>query len=70
MTVELFADGAPVGAQLINHVPAGAGRNENTVQIRQPIDVVGGSHTFKAIITSAPGSTVLDEVVELTRYVP
>lgn len=70
VTVELFADGAPVGAQWIDHVPAGAGRNENTVQIRQPIDVVGGSHTFKAIITSAPGSTVLDDVVELTRYVP
>lgn len=59
-----------LGAQSIDHAPAGAGRNANTVQIRQPIQVDAGPHTFKAAITSATAATVLDDSVELRHYLP
>jgi len=70
VAVELFADGASLGPQRIDRVPAGTGRNENIVKIRQPIKTGAGPHTFKALIISAPGATVLDDSVELARYVP
>ncbi len=70
VVVEFFADGSSLGTQRIDCVPAGTGRNRCMAQIRQPIGAGGGPHVFKALIASAPGATVLDESVELPRYVP
>ena len=70
VAVEFFADSASLGMQRIERVPAGPGRNQSNVQVRQPIEVKPGPHTFKAVISSASAATVLDGSIELARYVP
>ena len=70
VAVEFFMDGASVGVQAADMVPAGPNRNENRVFLKQPVSVQSGPHTFEARITAAPGSTVLDNAIELERFVP
>ena len=69
VTVEFLVDGQPVGAQSANHVPAGPGRYESLVLLKQPVTVQRGPHEFKARIVSVQEATVLDSTVTLERYV-
>jgi len=69
VTVEFLVDGAPVGSQTVQTVPAGPNRNQNRVFLRQPVTVSPGPHSFQARIMAAPDATVLDGVVALDRLV-
>ena len=70
VAVAFQVDGAVVGQQTTERVPAGPNRSVDRVLLKQPIQLTPGAHTFEARILSAPGATVLDSRVTLDRFVP
>ena len=69
VAVEFLVDGQLVGRKIADKVPAGANRLDNRILVKQPASLDCNRHEFKARITSAPGATVLDAVVQYQRFV-
>ncbi|MBN2312190.1 MAG: hypothetical protein JXR94_24640, partial [Candidatus Hydrogenedentes bacterium] len=69
VTVAFSVDGKPLRKQWTGRVPAGAGRNESMVLVKEPITVRPGAHSFEARIVSAPGATVLEPIARLDRFI-
>ena len=67
--VEFLADGASIGKRRIDCVPAGTGRHDSTVQVRQPCPAGCGPRHFEAQIVGVSNATVLDPAIELTRFI-
>ena len=70
VSVEFLMDGLPVGVKSVDRIPAGPGRNANTVQLGHEVTLQPGPHRFEARIVSAPDSTVLDPIATCDRFVP
>jgi len=70
VSVEFVVDGRVVGVQTAKKIPAGSGRNQNRVLLKQPVELADGLHNFAARIVKASGATVLDAVAQCTRMVP
>jgi len=70
VAVQFSVDGETLGAKRVAKVPAGYSRLTNRALLTMPWSpATSGAHTLRAEVINAPGSTILDPVVEEHRFV-